>query len=304
MTDMQLRPADLDNLAGLPNDRGHMSHSSISMQLSCLRKWGWAYDEKLELISKPRPLGMGSAFHKAIELGDPVAGVALLDRPTVDQEDFDRVLMDKAIVTGAAKLYLDTYGTKGLERELEYRVRLRSPYTGAYSRTFDLLGFADGVIDHGSYLELIEMKFVGRVDPVTVKRVKLDRQVSLECYALWRVTGKPVRVIRYRWTKKPSIKQKQKETVSEYCERVIEDYAQRPDFYAIEEKTFRSDDDLLLIEAELWDWAEQLRDAKRRNVFARNTSHCTDFGGCPYIDLCVGDPDARALYRKKEHAPE
>jgi hypothetical protein len=30
-------------------------------------------------------------------------------------------------------------------REMEYLVQLRNPWTGAYSRTFDLKGYADGV---------------------------------------------------------------------------------------------------------------------------------------------------------------
>jgi hypothetical protein len=32
-------------------------------------------------------------------------------------------------------------------REMEYLVQLRNPWTGAYSRTFDLKGYADGVVD-------------------------------------------------------------------------------------------------------------------------------------------------------------
>lgn len=352
MTTLELRPPDLENLADRkipcpnydkhgdvpelaaacelcegkgeviePTGRERMSHTSLSMQLACLRKYGWAYVERLELIAKPRPLSMGSAFHQAIELGDPAAGSVLLDREPVDQDDADRIKIDRAIVEAAAALYMKTYrptesrgeylgfpvvgdtamgaGEVATMREVEYLVRLRNPATGAYSRTFDLYGFADGVIDHGDYLELIEDKFVGRVDSLTVKKVKLDRQVSLECYALWRATGKPVRVVRYRYTKKPSIKVKQKETVDEFVQRLHEDYAARPDFYTHEETTTRSADDLLLVEAELWDWAEQRRDAGHRNFYARNTSHCSDYGGCAFIDLCVGDPDARALYQQR-----
>jgi hypothetical protein len=158
------------------------------------------------------------------------------------------------------------------------------------------------IVDHGAYLELIEDKLVGRIDPVSVKKVKLDRQVGLESYALWRITGKPVRVIRYRWVKKPSIKQRQSESVEEFIARLTSDYRERPDFYTHEEQTFRSDDDLLLLEAELWEYAEQRRQAVHSGVWPRNTSSCSDYGGCPFIPLCVGDPDAKHLYRRKEAA--
>jgi hypothetical protein len=127
----------------------------------------------------------------------------------------------------------------------------------------------------------------------------LDRQVGLASYALWRVTGKPVRVIRYRWVKKPSIKVRQNETVPAFIERLAADYVARPDFYSEEEQTFRSADDLLEIEAELWDIAEQRRDAMQRGFFVRNTSHCSDFGGCAFLDLCALGDEARSLYRVK-----
>jgi hypothetical protein len=157
----------------------------------------------------------------------------------------------------------------------------------------------DGLIDHGPYWELIEYKLVGRIDSNDVKRIVLDRQVGLEAYAVWRMTGKPVRKIRKRWMKKPSIRQKQNETVDDFCARVIQDYQDRPEFYAHEETTFRTDEDLLLLERELWDWAEQRRDAKGRDFYARNTGACGDYGGCQFIDLCAGDPDAMSLYRIK-----
>jgi hypothetical protein len=301
MSNMELRPSDCENLVGQETGRGRLSHTSLSMQLACLRKFGWAYVEQLELISKPRPLSMGTAFHKAIEAGDPKVGIDLmLEREPADQEEADRQKIDAATVGAASALYIATYQTPGpLAREVEYLIRLRNPMTGHYSQTFDLYGFADGVIDHGDHLELIEDKFVGRIDSVSVKKVKLDRQVALECYALWRATGPSVRIIRYRFTKKPSIKVRQKETVDEFVQRLHTDYAERPDFYLHEERTTRDANDLLLTEAELWDWAEQRRNAMHRNFFARNTSHCSDYGGCPYIELCCGDPDAMSLYQKR-----
>ena len=287
--------------------RRRISHSSLNTQLACLKRWEWHYDKRLELISQPNYLSMGRAFHLGVERRDPFAASdALAERPTSDQTEQDELLKDMAVVWAAVNGYLSRYpsdddigGTKVVQREIEYLVRLRSPYTGRPSMTFDLYGFADGVIDHGSYLELIEDKFVGRVDQVMVRKVKLDRQVGLESYALWRITGKPVRIIRYRFTKKPSIKQKQKETVQEYVERVKADYAERPDFYYHEERTFRDTEDMLLLEQELWTWSEQLRQAKQAQVFPRNTSHCSDFGGCPFLPLCLGDPDAHSLYQER-----
>lgn len=301
-----LRPSDATNLAGQETGRDHLSHSSITTQINCLRRFELQHEQGLRTISEPRPLGLGKAFQKAIELGDPDVGVEALTEALpefMDKEAIDRARVEEAIVQGAALAYLNRWGTsENGTREFEYRVRLRSPWTGRPSQTFDLLGYADEVIDNGTYLELVENKLVGRVDPVDVKRLPLDRQVGLACYGLWRATGLAVQRVHYRFTKKPSIRQKQNETVSQFCTRLLEDYAnpERQDFYTHEERLFRSQDDLLRIEAELWDWAEQRRNARQRSFYSRNTSHCRDYGGCPYIPICTGDPDAAALYTRRE----
>lgn len=304
MTDLVLRPSDAENLAGQDTGREHLSHSSISTQLNCLRRYEFDKVQRLQTISRPRPLSLGSAFQHAIEHQDPNAGAKLLrDETSVfSQQDEDRLQIEEATVIAAARLYLSRWPASEHEtREYEYRVRLRSPWTGRPSNTFDLLGYADGVVDCGSWLELIENKFVGQISEVSVKKLPLDRQVALACYGLWRATGKTVRKVRYRFTRKPTIRQKKGETVAQFVERLTADYAdpERRDFYSHEEQLFRSDEDLLRVEAELWTWADELRKARARGFYPRNTSHCSDFGGCPYIPLCVGDPDARSLYQTR-----
>jgi hypothetical protein len=305
---LTLRPPDLLNLDGQTDEqtgRAHLSYSGVSTALACHKRFEFRYVQGIELIAKPKPLAMGKAFHHGIEHRDPLAGANLLDRSTDDQDDFDRLLIDKAIVACATKAYLERWNTEGIQREVGYRIRLRSPYTGAYSRTFDLMGYADGVIDHGSHLELVEDKLRGTIDAQSVRRVALDRQVALESYALWRITGKPVRIIRYRFVRKPSIKKRQGETTGAFIQRLEADYTERrDDFYSHEEQSFRSDEDLLTIEAELWEWAMQLRGAMHRGVFARNTDSCGDYGGCEFVPLCLGEPDAPALYRPKTNDGE
>jgi hypothetical protein len=307
-----LRPSDCTNLAGRPAEREHLSHSMLNTLLACRQRYFYDKVARLELIEGPRALGLGRAFQRAIEHQNPDAGVTALAEAAPDFQDqdaTDRLRIEQATVRAAARLYLDRWPAQGTGeiREYEYRVRLRNPWTGHYSRTFDLLGYADGVIDCGGYLELVENKFVGQVDQLTIRKLNLDRQLALECYGLWRATGKPVRRVHYRLTRKPSIKPrkatktKPAETADEYIARLEADYADpdRRDFYSHEELLFRSDEDLLRVEQELWTWAEMLRQARRRGHYDRDTSRCADWGGCPFIPLCVGDPDAMSLYRER-----
>jgi hypothetical protein len=220
MPDPILRPSDATNLAGVETGRAHLSHSRIGMFLACHRRYELHYEERLEPVSRPAALSMGSAFQKAIELQDPGAGPLVLDgweyHPETDawggspeplhfhtQEAEDKHRINQAIVRAAAALYLRRWPSPvGEAREFEYRVRLRSPWTGRYSQTFDLQGFADGLIDRSdAWLELVENKLVGRIDQITVQRLPLDRQLQLGRYGVWRATGRPVNRVHYRWVK-------------------------------------------------------------------------------------------------------
>jgi len=345
---MRLRPSEAENLAGQTDEdtgRRHLSHSSISLLLACPRKFDLRYNERLELVEAPRPLSLGHAFQRAIELQEPRAGVMLLrgwercdfcedgeerispddyvpclncagvgwvpgldSRRTYTQEQEDRLAVDEAIVEGASAAYLRAWPAgPGETREFEFRVRLRNPWSGHYSKTFDLVGTADGVVERDPWegFELQENKLVGQISPQKVQRLPLDRQVALYRYGIWRATGRKVETVRYRWTKKPSIRQKQNESVDEFCARVRQDYVDRPDFYLHEEEpVFATTGDLLRIEAELWQLAEMVRASERGRIYVRNTSHCSDFGGCEFIPICTGDPDALSLYRTRDDQPE
>jgi hypothetical protein len=334
MPDPILRPSDAENLAGVETGRAHLSHSRIGMFLACHRRYELHYEERLEPVSRPAALSMGSAFQKAIELQDPDVGSLILDGFGWDgatneflqpaeplhfhtQEAEDKHRVNQAIVRAAAALYLRRWPSPvGEAREFEYKVRLRSPWTGRYSRTFDLQGFADGLIDRPgirggagtmrpddepSFLELVENKLVGRIDQITVQRLPLDRQLQLARYGIWRATGRPVNKVHYRWVKKPSIKQRQGETVDEFTHRLAADYETREDFYSYEPPpSYITAADLLRIEAELWTWAEQLRALRRQAIYDRNTASCSDYGGCVFIPICSGDPDAEHLYYRRE----
>lgn len=362
---MKLRPSEAINLAGQDTGRAEMHQSDISLLLACPRKFDLQRNRKLELIERPRPLSLGSAYQKAIEHQDPQVGVHLLrgeticdfcggtgwvsrhhehygdsteswsdsDLPPCDNceaegwivvpgatpveqmtpAQVERLIVDEAIVEAASRLYLKNWpGGPGETREFAFKVRLRNPSTGAYSRTFDLAGKADGVVErfnayemaHEGY-ELIENKLVGQITDQKVQRLPLDRQVAIYRYGIWRATGRKVETVRYRWMRKPQIRQRRDESIEQYADRIRQDYEDRPDFYYHEEEPqFATTGDLLRIEAELWEWAAMMRSAARGRIYVRNTSHCGDFGGCAYIPICTGDPDAMSLYRRREDQPE
>ena len=308
----KLRPPEGENLIDLADveaKRGHLSHSTLNLALNCERKYQFAKVERLEPIEVKQSLQLGKAFHKGIELGDPVKGAEYLleNAPEPhDQAEYDQQRIAAHTVSAGVATHIRKWGKllPGDRPEFGYRIRIRNPWTGHYSRTFDFLGYADCVKDHpDGGLVLVENKFVGQLSATTIRKLKLDRQVSLTCYALWRATGKQVTVVDYRYVRKPSIRPKSAESVDDYIERMHRDYEEREDFYTYGEPLFRDARDLLDIEAELWTWADQVRVSRHRGFFPRNTSHCADYGGCQYLPLCCGDTDARDRYHVASDTP-
>jgi hypothetical protein len=104
-------------------------------------------------------------------------------------------------------------------------------------------------------------------------------------------------------TLKPAIRQRQNETLDEYLQRIADDYQARPDFYLHEEIATREPDDYLRLEQELWTWCEQIREARRTDVWPRNTGACLDHGGCAFLALCAREPGAIHQFREREQQP-
>lgn len=305
-TSFTLRPSLAENLAGVDTGRRTLSHSTLNLWLACPQKFGWAKVDHLEPVS-PRPsLSLGKAFHHGVEMGggEAAARYVIDHAPTPeDQGEVDRLETDAAIVFNATDLYLRKWPEPDNEtREFEFVVRIRNPWTGAYSRTFDYHGFADGVLEFPGHLELVERKLVGQINETSRKRLYLDRQISLVCYGLWRATAKPVKVVHYRYVRKPSIRRRKDERQPVFIERIGQEYHEREDFYAPDfDPAYRDYRDLLRAEAELWTWARDVRERLNDGFFPRNTGHCSDFGGCEFLPLCLGDPAAPSLYREKEN---
>jgi hypothetical protein len=305
---MTLRPPECVNLAGTDTaDRDCLSHTRLGVFLSCQEKFRWKYVERLEPAVKSAPLTMGAAFAHATETGDPQAGYDMLveerdalaieygGNPWIVVPTDQDAQLQATIVLAASTAYLERFGTRA-RREVEYRQRIRNPITGYPSRSFDVMARVDGI--DGDVL--IEDKLVSKVEAATERTLLLDRQTTLGRYLHWRCTGETIREVRYRKTRKPQIKQRQNESFDAYCERIIDDYATRPEFYIFEWVLFRDSDDFLRLEHELWAWCEQIRAASRAGVFPRNSAACLDYGGCELLPLCTRRVGAINEFRVRE----
>lgn len=307
----ELRPPERVNLAGHDTGRDHLSQTALKTFLTCQQQFSWHYEHRLSPAVSSTPLAVGRAFAHALEEGDPDAGARLLKleasveteraagSPWIAAPDPRDIEINATIAAEAARCYLAQYGHHET-REVELRARIRNPARGGrYSLTHDVMARLDAVSRDGH--TVYEDKLVSQIPRAGLaQKVRLDRQVQIETYLVWRVTGVLVTEVRYRMTLKPQIRQRQNETLPAYLQRIADDYCVRPDHYLAEEVVRPSLDDFLRLERELWRWAEQIRESRKDGTWPRNTSACHDYGGCRFLALCAGEPGARHQFVERE----
>lgn len=276
------------------------TYSSMSTRMNCPRKGHYRYDLRLAPVVQHKARPIGSAFHRGIETGSTAEALALFDRVMPrpnDQTQADQWANDRAVVEGMTTGALETWTRHaGGQREVQFRVPLVNPDTGRPSRSFMLAGKIDGIVDVGGQWVLEEYKSASQMNKMYVDRLELDTQVTMYAYAAQRQWGIEIAAVLYRVARKPSIKQTQKETAAQYRERLIADYASRRDFYFFEFDLQRSQESLAEFERDLWVQTQRYLADRRAGFHPRNTSMCTQYGGCDYMPLCLGRPGAQDLY--------
>ena len=250
--------------------------------------------------------GIGSAVHKGIETGSIEEALRLFDNifPS-DQEEADKLEINKAIVHAMLEGYFNLYGSgfpEAEERypEFKFKIPIVNPKTKAKSKSFMLAGKVDDLIKTNNEWWLVEYKTAGTVDKSYIDKLMLDTQITTYIYAIQKFFNIKISGVIYRILRKPSIRQTKKETVSQFIDRLMQDYKDRPEFYFYEEKLYRSQEDLNEFEAELWDITQDLLKCRKEGLWYKNTSRCKDWGKCEYIPLCACQPDAIELFKEKE----
>lgn len=306
-----------------------LSFSKAQLFKNCQRAYYWQHQARLSLRAQKPGRRRGTAFTHALfvaraasQAGEPVGPA--IDAAVEDSYD-DAVLAVRSSaelreleveivkVQVMALAYVDRYGIDQ-RRETLYELPLVNPFTGHAMRAFTVTGKIDGLLFYGEprRVDLIEDKFTSQITPVMVQRVPLDEQITEYVEALAQ-HGWPATRVRYRHTRVPSINpekaktfktkpDKPEEPLDEFRQRLTEDVEERTSFYMDEQVLYLSDDQLRDYKAGRWVTAKEILEKRRlsrsigMSAFPKNTSKCLDFGGCEFLPLCEGQPDAIELY--------
>lgn len=123
-----------------------LTQSALRSYRSCPRKFFYRYDQRIRpLAPKDEKLRRGSSIHRALEAwsktgGDLEAAIAKLDR--INEYDFQ---YERALIIGYHARWEKP--PKTISVESEFRLKLVNPESDAASRTFELGGKIDALVE-------------------------------------------------------------------------------------------------------------------------------------------------------------
>lgn len=308
--------------------------SELRCYRACPRQHHYKYVKRVRTLNDAAPLRFGKLMHSALELLLSKQDLAL----TVDcirgsdSDPFDAAKAEAMILGYNARWGFD--GFKVLAVEKQFTAPLVNPHTGRESRTWQLGGKIDLIVETpdkrvwlGEHKTSAEDIGIGSD---YWSRLTLDQQVSVY-YVGMRALGFEPSGCLYDVLRKPQQKPKQAtpeterkyvkktgelyanqrmsdETPDEYRDRIIASIAEDPDHYYQRGPVVRLDEDERDAAADVWQSARMIHEGALLGRAPRNPDACKPLGrsACPYLPVCTrtASIDDPGLYRVAEVAHE
>lgn len=222
---------------------------------------------------------------------------------------------------------------------------LLNPVTSRRSRLFSLAGKLDVVAEHKGRRVLIDHKTTSQdlgPDSIHWQQLTVEAQPSHYMLLKW-INGEKLDTAIWDMVRKPSIsprklskaqrtaaimesrycnqqlsaetlellKTEERETPEMYEARLVADCTkERPGWYFCRHSVLRLDSQLIEHAQELWDFGQEIKDARRTNRHPKNDGACLLYGSpCKFLGICSGydTPDSDKWIRKAnvhEELPE
>ena len=295
-----------------PVVRGLLTKSRLSAARQCQRLHDILYVQGYRSVDESAPLRFGTLMHSALESvwkREPVVF------PT-EADAFDMAKLRPMIAGYQARWDLDQYEVLGIEKE--FRVPLINPDTGASSKTFELGGKFDLLLREKSTGRMTIGEHKSSSEDLTPggafwSRTRMDSQLSIYFIGA-KALGYDPSAIMFDVLAKPAIrrlevnsKRSVPETAEEFEARVVEKIAAEPDRYYARGEVVRLESDVEEAMRDVWQSAQQLRDAARLGRSPRNPDACSKWGRlCQFFPVCSGAEslDNLTLYRKTDSVHE
>lgn len=233
--------------------------SQIRAFKSCRRLYELQYIELLRPKVESEALTTGASYHRLVEgiiKGEQVSPISI---PEIMAHRFQVSILPKLPKIEAI--------------EKQFKVRI--------GRGKFLIGKIDAICEDGTPIE--HKTTSDTIDEKYINRLQWDDQVTNYLLALSLERGQIVNRVIYTVIKKPTIRQKQNETIEEYINRCVAWYDEDTEHKVATFPVVRSKDELAEKQAELVDICKEIKSCKR---FYRNPQHCSIIG-CQYASVCL-----------------
>lgn len=286
-----------------------ISHSQTSVLNTCKRKFKYQYVDNLEPKTFNFSLSTGKIFHECIahlyNTGDLSETFKLLneisekiDTSAFTQDDFNQHEKDLVMIQGMLQGAYDIFYLRDQEKNVKI-LEVEAEYIEQISESYEFHLIIDLLLEIDGKVCLIEYKTASQLGDTYFNRLKIDFQTRNYAALLNKKHNKKIEKIIYRIIKKPGIRIKQNETVSQYLDRLKEEFYSKPNSYFIEQEfSFTKEDSekaFLNLEqnAQTHYWTNEYK------IYPMNTSMCGIIN-CPFIHLCIDYEGSIDLYKRKE----
>jgi hypothetical protein len=284
----------------------HLSNNSSSVARSCWKKYYWRYIAALTPIRQSSSVTLGKVIHEAFDRhykNIPRIDIIKYITSTFDDEinavspdEQEKIVTNKYTALGMFSNcpQLKTQYEKVIS-EMEFSVPLVRG--NRYDQRVDYEGRIDGLIKKDGKWWIRELKTTGQTQRMFEQRISSSSQGTGYVYAA-RKLGYPVVGIIYDYVKRPLLRKRVMEDQYSFGNRILIDYAAKPEMYFKVIYSYRSDQELKLWEEDAINIVKELRKKKKNTAtFYRNTDSCYNYNWeCGYKKICFEEkPDPLML---------
>lgn len=303
-----------------------LTNSNRSLFQECPRKFFYKVESGYLPVTESSALAFGTAFHKVLEIyfstGDAEKASSIIN--TLELGIYEIVKI-KELFDGYCKMWKPM---KTVATEKEFSIPLLNPMTVGVSRTFEIAGKIDAIVEteDGSHA-VVEHKTSGDNigDPGCDYWLKLaiDPQISGYFVGAEKIGFKPTKTIYdvigkpklkpAKATPKEELKYKKDgglyatcrltdETPEEFAIRLREHIAEDPSRYFQRRDVARLDSDLIEYMTDMWSISKLIIESRAEGYWPKRTSQCFNYSRCPYYPVCakIASLDDTSMFTKSE----
>lgn len=292
-----------------------LTNSARTAFLNCRMKFYWQYICRLTPIKASLPFLIGGNFHDGLETfynGEFEEDTfrekvrksieSAMEAAETDKES-EMLWSQEAVIMGMLKGYIERYAKQDsvqwdiIAPETDFVFDLKSGMKYAGKR--DLLVRARKV----KGITLVEHKTTSVLSSGYLAKLPLDNQILIYCKSVEedKQFGELPKQIIYNVIKKSGLRQRQNETFNQYKERIEQEYLDNISSYFYREVIPVSPKVVRDAYEELERCSQEVQRCMRTGYYYKNTTHCTAYGTCPYMPLCLKEKSAIGRFEQREN---